>query len=405
MPQVKTAERGRALYATLPRAFAFDARHHDLDPVELVIVAGLLTAARFARGDELHAMAFGTGQKAIKKERRLADQHKSDWQKTHAIRRRGQFAPAPKRDHVHKLPTYKAGRTRKTLKAAGAFGYKHSKVHYRKRPPPDRVTLSISKSRLLTIAGLSRDGSNLARLNQALDKFCKPIKVDGCEMPPLLHSIEEQPSGKLLLDVSGDWLAMQFIRVPLPVPTRSPVATALYLFLLCIPTGPHEKGHASLKTLCQRIGINVKKWRQRAFDRALDIVNDHLERLDGDALRESKIKIPAAYKVVPVDEYRIRLQGIARPSGPDDFSGELRRIKTERERRTRPEKIERVRVSIERVRVNGSQAAEETENIAYEQAQWERQKMNLAQRREASASERERVHRRALEEMRVAGHE
>jgi hypothetical protein len=366
----------KALYGALPFDLAFDPRGHDLDPVELAVALALTASARRIIRHRVHVQAFnGYGQDAIKEERAYQEQHQREWQ----AKRKGLRSTVPIRLHAHKEPTYKAGRVRKNLKNAGRFGYSQATSTLSKQPLPEVIPVLISRSNLLRVANMSADGKNLTRLNRILRRLRKPV----AQMPPLLASVEEQPSGLLLLLVCGAWLAPPFVQVPLPLPTRSRPATSLYLFLQCIQTRPMDRSDSSFKALCRRVGISASTpWVGRqAFQRALDIVNDHLRRLDGEQLRrEFKIKMPAAYKVVKVDDgQRIRFEACARQRPLDDE--EQVDAAVTRRRRAAPEQpLERVRVVLSEEDI---QQADEDIAQMHRQMRGDQQRRKLEARRAA----------------------
>lgn len=325
----------RALFGTLPFDLAFEPCRHDLDPIEIAVALALTASARRVIRHGTHVRAFdGLGHGALKEEADYHDQHQRD----HDARRKGLRSTAPIRLHTFKEPTYKAGRVRANMKAAGRYGYKQGTKTIGKEPLPEIIRVLISRSNLLRVANMSADGKNLSHLDHILRRLRKPV----ADMPPLLASVEEQPSGLLLLSVRGAWLEPSFVQVPLPLPTRSRPATSLYLFLRCIQTRPMDRSDSSALALCERIGIDPKR-RQQAFHRALNIVNDHLGRLDGEKLRrEFKIKVPGSYKVVSVDDGdRIRFEEQARPRPHHDDEEPIQAAV--RPKRLASQPIERIR--------------------------------------------------------------
>jgi hypothetical protein len=91
-------------------------------------------------------------------------------------------------------------------------------------------------------------------------------------------------NGKIRFRVSGDWIEPPFIKVPIPMVTRSQTALYLLLFLRCISDG----GSIRLSTLATRVlGLKSKKpfEQRRIIDRALFVVNACI------ALNKSKLGV------------------------------------------------------------------------------------------------------------------
>jgi hypothetical protein len=345
MSRIETAGHGIALFITVPQDIAFDARHHDFDPFEIAVIGGILTTARILIGQQNSQDAFAYARRIIDKQLKTYAEHKLAWDKARLLRKKGMKAKAPMIHRQFLSPVYKTLDRSKDLKKIGSIANEKHRAQRRKSAPPDSNIIPISGSRLLLIAGLSRDGGNLARLDRCLRRLQKPMKIAGRELPPLLNSYEVLASGRLVLDVSGDWLDLQYRQVPLPLPTKSPIATSLYLFLQCISTHPAHKENIGFKALCERVGIDTGRPPSRgiqALDRALDVVNDHVWALDADALASYRIKIPNGYEIEKVSEFNIRFVGILRGDRPGTFNGKLRKAKAHRDRR-RP-KIKRIKL-------------------------------------------------------------
>ena len=335
----------RAVYGRLPIELVSSA-HPDLDPLTLAVVASILTSAAFARGNQLHADAFAGGAEKIEAEKEAAEQFREDWEETNNRRRSGQAAHAPQRYHTFTSKTpFKPKKFGMALKRAGELGYEQRKKELRKRPAPEIVRIEITKSALLRRAGLSADAKNLGRLDSILMTLTKPLVMGDRKRSPLLNSVRKLSSGRLRMNVAGEWLNNQFRKIPLPLPTRSRVATSLYLFLHFIRIGPTVTEHISERSLYAKLLIaspDVWVCRQ-SLKRALDVVNQHVAKLDAVKLRKHGIKLPAAFDVLTIDRSHIRFTAIAQP-GRNEFSGRLNQIRNGK--RNRPSR-DRVRLDVE----------------------------------------------------------
>jgi hypothetical protein len=166
----------------------------------------------------------------------------------------------------------------------------------------------------LRLSGLSAGARNLDLIDPILAKLRKPVQCGEDRLPALLKSVLAEGE-RLRLEVCGDWLAPPFGKVPMPLPTRSAHALALYLFVHTIKTSNANKGDSSFLSLCTRLGIKSdQRWQcQQAFDRALAVVNTHLSKLDIEELARNNVKIARAFDLVPTDGgLRVRLEATNR---------------------------------------------------------------------------------------------
>jgi hypothetical protein len=289
--------------------------HHDstedlLSPWELAVVAGLLTCARLALNEQNHVEALKGGAATIALEKTLDQEFKEDWRNTHSRRRRGEQAQAPRRSHTFSTEErYKP--VRRSFKSAGKHGYQQAKAKARKQPPPDVITVKLSRSYLLTVSGHADDGDSLRQLDAALKRLCNPILIAGAPKAPLLRQYQRTSSGLLRLRVAGEWLMPPYLKVPMPLPSRSPSGLALYLFLHTINTSATNIKDISLDSLCRRLGIDKRGRRlcRQAWTRALAVVNQHLRKHEGD-VRE--------YKFKEIDDGKGRFVAIKRQYLPED---------------------------------------------------------------------------------------
>ena len=217
----------RPAYACIPHRMCADPRSHSLTPFELAIAGTLLATARRVKQAIHNDRAWQAGAKGIEREIALAAEYKSALSKANALRNRGLKAPLPLRTHVkptfslqrgHEHSTHKPVKQSKAIKLAGQHANQRARKRLRLTTKGHNVTFDISRAQLLSFAGMSGAESNRVRLSKALRTLSKPIVLDRTEMKPLLNV--EPFAGRLIVTVSGDWLAFQYLGVPLPLSTR-----------------------------------------------------------------------------------------------------------------------------------------------------------------------------------------
>ena len=119
---------------------------------------------------------------------------------------------------------------------------------------------------------------------------------------------------------------------------KSPAALALFLFLNSgIKTSQFNKESITIRFLFKKLGLSTAPrtyFLSRAVNRALAVINDHLDKLPVTA----HLKVPVQYKFVAIGGGRIRFELIPRPYREDDDSDEpqtpARRAKTRRTAKT-----------------------------------------------------------------------
>lgn len=322
MNRPRPKRRARAAFAMLPRAVLYHPPVDQWRPFDLAIMAGLLTAARNALADSQHDSALSAGAQSISREQEYAGQHQQKWREVKEARQRGHDAAAPRRQHTFTADDeYAPTRTtRQTFKAAGKHGYTNRKAALRKLRAPAHIEFEIRRSAILLLAGLSNDAKNLERLDLALRRLMRPVVVNRQNKLPVIAFFRQLPSGKIRLRVNGEWIAPPFGKVPMPLPTRSPVAVALFLFIHTISTRSANKGSTSFWSLCKRLGLGRRQARwlcQRDVVRALAVINAHLGKLDYKALAEQKLKLPVRYKII-ADGNQVRIEAVMRNRGNED---------------------------------------------------------------------------------------
>lgn len=247
----------------------------------------------------------------MEKEKKQADAFKAAWRTEKAARRRGNGKHTPMREYSWGETTYKPMPRAKAIKEAGSRAFEKTLKRLRKQSPPDQISIAASRSAVLRAAHLSHGTKNVGLVDGWLDRLTRDVLINGDALRAIVSSIEETDH-KLRIVVSGEWLEAPYGRVPLPLPVRSAHATALYLFLLGIDTRHSNKEASRFATLCERIGIDRDRdvfSIRRAFNRALRIVNEHIRKLDREALAEHGVIIPLAYEVAHEGEM-IRLREV-----------------------------------------------------------------------------------------------
>lgn len=297
----KNRVQARAVYGTLPRDVLHHPPVHSWRPLDIAIACALSVKARFELARRRHIKALDIGATTIDQEKQYAADFQADWLKVKARRRRGEEdVPAPERFHTYKGSEYKLHDTHATeLRKAGKAGYRRAQRVLRKEPPPELVEIEISRAALLRLAHLSTDAKNRHQLDQTLRRLQKPVRINGTRLPPLIASVDPKAT-RLRLQITGVWLEPPFGQVPLPLPTRSSIATALYLFLRSVKTSRVNSRAINFEDLCSRIGIDTSQplFRcKQALHRALGLVNQYVRRLDEDVLDQHGIMAVNGYSI------------------------------------------------------------------------------------------------------------
>jgi len=128
--------------------------------------------------------------------------------------------------------------------------------------------------------------ANADRLDAALARLQMPIG----SLPPVLTAIREDGT----LEVDPFWKPEREFT---PVPVLPPSAIRLWLFLLRIDKGSKSRlKWIRLKALVAWLGIHNDHPR-RSLQKALRVINRHLQRIDRDALAAVGVKLPCAFGV------------------------------------------------------------------------------------------------------------
>jgi len=267
-----------------------DPESTDVTPFEFAILAGVLVEARcLILGAERHQAAFARGGEKIEQEKQLHDDWRDDWKYEKQERRRQgkKYISTPERRHTFEAggvpSTYNAKKPmplKQALKRAGADGYEYRSRALSKQPAPETIAIDTTRFELLRCARINVDGPRMRKVEAALDRLLEPI---GLISVPLLQGWTWLESGRLELQVAGRWLDPRFVKLPLPLPLRSPTALAILMFLMTIVNRAckfPKEGKILFESLCTRFGIPTwdgNKVAKRSMDNALNILNFYLE--------------------------------------------------------------------------------------------------------------------------------
>ncbi|MGY4176772.1 hypothetical protein ACVIHH_002063 [Bradyrhizobium sp. USDA 4518] len=329
-----------------------------MSPFEIAIIGTLMSLTRQQHGENNHQRALAAGAKGIERELAFDKTFADDWAEVKALRRKGDAAPAPMRQHVaptftlqeghSTAPRYKPVNMGKALRNAGHHTYRQAKKRRRRAPMPDWIVVDVARTALLQAAGLTLGARNIARLDEALKTLSSPIKIDGEETPPFC--VLEKFEGRLLLSISGEWLSWQYAKVPLPLPIKSSTATELLLWLQYINIY-RSKGDSDYTRLAEKFGYD-RAWRaNRAVERALNYLNEHyLPKLNRGLLqKEHKIHLPDFYDV---ESEGARIRFVGREQGTYEHDRAMRK------------RVKKPKRRIERERLDDSPAADDAERKA-----------------------------------------
>jgi hypothetical protein len=183
-------------------------------------------------------------------------------------------AKAPEMYHAHSYKgRYKPIKIKRAMTLAGSMGFRRAEV-VAQRTIARAITFGISRSALLRQVGLSRCLDNLTALDDALLTLSDVIILGNRLRPPLV-SVERRAQ-MLTITVSGTWVNTQYHRVPLPLPTKSPLATHLLLWTHFIGGVKDEsvtKKDSDYESFVQKFGYH-SAWRaNQAVNRAITASN------------------------------------------------------------------------------------------------------------------------------------
>jgi hypothetical protein len=303
----RSVHREKLKYADIPWAFVpqrflllppiAHRRHTDeryrrylATPFEFAVGVSLLTAAKITNGLRIHEQAWDAGGKTGKKFKRDNDRHHEKCRQVANMKRNGIEAQFPK---SRKSESEKAAdklfylKNRRPRPLGPKLASKMSEANrlFKKKLRSQKLTpdtvVEISRRALLVSVGLQADRTNYRQLEAALNRLLKPIGRSLSRLSPILLNWEPMADGRLQMTVSGEWLNKSFVKVPLPLPVKTPTVLALYLFLHGIRTNHMNKTGIGLKWLCQRLGLTTHRGVKAAtevINDALELVNNHLEK-------------------------------------------------------------------------------------------------------------------------------
>jgi hypothetical protein len=169
---------------------------------------------------------------------------------------------------------------REQFEAAGSDGYAKARSEFNRAPIDSDFKIQCSRSMLLHSAGLSCNQRNLRKLSEAMRQLARPVG----NFPPLLLSwrLPTTTCNAMRICVNRWWVPRrQFTRVPWPAP-KGPIALAAYLWMFGADTRAKSQTSIRLLNLYRILGIplSCSAHSERSLNRALDLINSHLGRLN-----------------------------------------------------------------------------------------------------------------------------
>lgn len=224
----------REMFAMIPREFAVKPGAYRLTTLETALLAGILRAVLGKDYKQRDKIAFRAGKRALVEHRQKGGKYDA----------RGKDVA-------------RSARRQSML------------LQKKKSLPAEIIVIKLTSTELLKWSGVSPDTRHQRKLDAGLKKL---TKLSLPKKPALLRSYRRFLDGTIKLFVSGAWLDPPYVKVPLPLPTRSKNAINLGLFLRCIA----DRGYIRLSTLAHDVlGLpTTKACEQRRFiERALVVLN------------------------------------------------------------------------------------------------------------------------------------
>lgn len=246
-------------------------------PFEFSVAIGILLLARKATNHSFHEQSFEKGKSAIENERKAADEFAEAWKNKKKLKKEKIEVEAPKRRHTFsREESYRPKLKREdSITYAGSYAYHKRLKRLRQRPINNPIAIEITQFQIVKIARIHQGAATFKRLPSAMDRLTRPVG----NMEPLINHLERE-GGRLRLIVNETWLNPPLAKVRLPIPTRSPFATALSLLVHGLdtysPTGPG----IPLKRLANILGISTNLGDAHISKRlscALDLLNESLK--------------------------------------------------------------------------------------------------------------------------------
>lgn len=208
-----------------------------------------------------------------------------------------------------------------SIAAANGFHLKMQRLQ--KLRPPEIIRVDLTRTELLRLSGLSTDTRSLTKLDSLLSRLLTLTVED---LPSPLSRFVQLRSGRLRLHVASVWIEPSYVKISLPLPTRSLTAVNLSLFLRTT----NRDGVISLAALCRHIGIDpaLPSFSQRrSVRRALNAVNHALIVRWPEPSREPEHrKVPWFYKMMIKTGDRIRFLR-AHPQQEDAYDAEPKPVR------------------------------------------------------------------------------
>jgi hypothetical protein len=262
----------------------------DWKPATLTMAGALCALGRLKLGEDIHPVALQSGAKRLARERKeLKDKFNENGRIDDEYHPKGGMRERDVNDYMQKQ---------------GGSGYKIKHKKLRKQPVESVTIAPPSLNWLLTQAHLSDGTKNRETLKDAFVSLSRSLTLtlsngERKHFPALIKHYDFS-NYEIVLD--GSWLQFgDFERVPLPMPTHSPVAMRLWLYLRTIRTQrTNTKGNV-WKGLARRLGIATRvAWRiKQTIHRALAIVNAYLGTFD-DETRKA-FKMPFGYHLIDMN--------------------------------------------------------------------------------------------------------
>lgn len=289
----------KPVYAMVPRD-RLTALIGSLPAFDAAVLTALLAKQRLVFDRQIRDAAFEFGGKAINRKtfeiegtRRILRQAN-----VHAALANKTYDPSKRERHRNEARNlFNRGRLRlldfdTNVADAGSAAYRDHYEEQRSGARPPFLEFDISGTSILRGAGIPNTGPNHERLAVALDRLCRPFKVNGRYRLPLILGWERLSGTSLRLRLCGNWIVgdgVPYVRVllPLPMPKRAGSAVQTLYLLLHVKGVLNQSGDRKmtrrtstlLATLFKELRIPASKRSNamRALHRAIADVRSHLQ--------------------------------------------------------------------------------------------------------------------------------
>lgn len=331
---------GPEIVACLPHTTPSNLRRPPY-AIDLALISLLIAEARISLQTFAHEYAQRQGRKAIDTQARKIDYHKKQLSEWRAAQECGEkVGPPPRREVVGKFMNG-SDKADELVRSAGRIEYSKARRRARRKKPPKIVTVTFRSLRqLIERLGLTATTYNRARVMESLQYLSlisldyeswhdpKVGKIHRMLLPPI-SQVYAKSNSQVKLDINGQWVDTRngfYAKVPLPIPTRSATTCNLYMRLWAFRWGIVGAQRIAFGKLCEALGIQMDDSQDhitRAFYRALDQVNTHLQKLDREALEKDGLEIPEYFKLREVNKERqiVQVVGSVRPKSDPALDG------------------------------------------------------------------------------------